>query len=427
LVPPFATAVAAVVLLGFSNGGYEAATWSLGTLAALAVGAGALVVTQQVDLSRREWLYLALLVALLVWTGLEAARPGAATRGVPELERDALYVAVAWSALLALRPANVAAALSGALAGIVVVVGSGLVTLLLPAHIRADSLEGRFLFEPLGYANACGILAVLGILLAVGLAARAASLTLRAASAAALVPLVVALYLTGSRGAAAAAVIGVSTGLALDPQRRRLAEIAMLSSPLPALGVWLASLSHVTDPQLTTDDGARNGRILAAATILLVVAQAAGARRVLRDGRDSGRAALYALMPLCAVAVAATALKANGSLGDRHLYWRAAWNDVRAHRLLGSGPGSFGVEWLQRRTTPTAVQNAHNLYLETLAELGPVGLVLVVAVLAIPLAAAVRHRDSIGATAAAAYTAFVAHAAIDWDWQMPVVTVTALV
>src|SRR5207244_867680 len=169
LLPPFATGVAAVVPLGFSNGGYDGKTWSLGTLAALAVGAGALVASQRLELSRWEWLFLVLLLALLVWTGLEAARLGAATRGVPELERDALYLAVAGSALLVLRPANVVAALSGALAGVVVVLGSGLVTLLLPARIRADSFEGRFLFEPVGYANACGILAVLGILLAVGL------------------------------------------------------------------------------------------------------------------------------------------------------------------------------------------------------------------------------------------------------------------
>ena len=67
--------------------------------------------------------------------------------------------------------------------------------------------------------------------------------------------------------------------------------------------------------------------------------------------------------------------------------------------------------------------DAHSLYLETLAELGLVGLGLLVLVLAPPLAGAFR-----GASAAAAggYVAFLVHAGVDWDWEMPAVTIAGL-
>src|SRR2546421_10963872 len=52
LLPPFATGVAAVVPLGFSNGGYDGTTLRLGTLAALGVCAGAHVASQRLLLSR---------------------------------------------------------------------------------------------------------------------------------------------------------------------------------------------------------------------------------------------------------------------------------------------------------------------------------------------------------------------------------------
>ena len=71
-------------------------------------------------------------------------------------------------------------------------------------------------------------------------------------------------------------------------------------------------------------------------------------------------------------------------------------------------------------------RDAHNLYLETLAELGPVGLALLLIALATPLAA-LRARPSSGHTAAgAAYAAFLVHAALDWDWEIPIVTLVAL-
>jgi hypothetical protein len=82
---------------------------------------------------------------------------------------------------------------------------------------------------------------------------------------------------------------------------------------------------------------------------------------------------------------------------------------------------------LHYRSVDSAVQDAHNLYIETLAELGPVGLILLITAFALPLRQ-VRTLTGVHAVPAVcgAYVAFLAHSAIDWDWEMPAVTSTAL-
>ena len=114
-------------------------------------------------------------------------------------------------------------------------------------------------------------------------------------------------------------------------------------------------------------------------------------------------------------------------LGDRPAYWRVAAEDFSQHRLLGSGAGSFADVRLDARPIPAYVRDAHNAYLETAAELGLVGLCLLLAVLAAPLvAAARRRRDPVIAIAAGGYSAFLVHLGLDWDWEMPVTVLAGL-
>jgi O-antigen ligase len=92
------------------------------------------------------------------------------------------------------------------------------------------------------------------------------------------------------------------------------------------------------------------------------------------------------------------------------------------------GAGRYEFEWLQRRTVPGKVRDAHSLYLETLAELGVTGLLLLSAALVAPLLAIrrARHRR-LAPFAIGAYVALLAHAGVDWDWELPVLMVTGLV
>jgi hypothetical protein len=106
-------------------------------------------------------------------------------------------------------------------------------------------------------------------------------------------------------------------------------------------------------------------------------------------------------------------------------YWRVAVDVAADHPIAGAGPGAFAVEWLRRRTIDERVRNAHSLELQTLADLGLVGLALLAAtVAAIALAArsVLRADRALAAGPAAAALTWALHAGLDWDWEMPAVT-----
>jgi tetratricopeptide (TPR) repeat protein len=85
------------------------------------------------------------------------------------------------------------------------------------------------------------------------------------------------------------------------------------------------------------------------------------------------------------------------------------------------------VYWLQERPLPTNVRDAHSLLLETLAELGPLGLALVLAIALVPLGAALRAKTTpLVPALAGAWAAYLAHASLDWDWEMPTLTLLGL-
>jgi tetratricopeptide (TPR) repeat protein len=107
--------------------------------------------------------------------------------------------------------------------------------------------------------------------------------------------------------------------------------------------------------------------------------------------------------------------------------WHEAWRDYRANPILGSGPGTFEQYWNKHRPIKLKLRDAHSLYLEVLAELGPVGLLLLVVALGTPLVAAfLARRHPLVPGVLAAYVAYLAHAGIDWDWEMGALTLFAL-
>jgi O-antigen ligase len=113
----------------------------------------------------------------------------------------------------------------------------------------------------------------------------------------------------------------------------------------------------------------------------------------------------------------------------RSSYYHVAWDEYRAHPVLGSGSGTFGRYWLEAPSyfRYGGALDAHSLYLEVLAELGPLGLLLVLAFLLYPLKSAVAARGAPGVpVAAGAAAAFIVHAGVDWDWELPAVVVAGL-
>src|SRR5581483_781042 len=108
---------------------------------------------------------------------------------------------------------------------------------------------------------------------------------------------------------------------------------------------------------------------------------------------------------------------------DRSAYWHVAIREARANAAVGSGAGTFADWWLRERQVPTSTREAHSLYLETLGELGALGLALVLAVATAPIAAAVRSREPV---VAAAVVAYAVGAAVDFHWELAGVTAPAV-
>jgi hypothetical protein len=112
---------------------------------------------------------------------------------------------------------------------------------------------------------------------------------------------------------------------------------------------------------------------------------------------------------------------------SRTAYWRVAGDEYTAHAALGSGAGTFDLYWVRDRPIGVGARDAHSLYIETLAELGPVGLLLLLGTLASPFLALRGRGVTLVPSLAGGYVAFLAHAAGDWDWELPTVTLAGLV
>jgi O-antigen ligase len=376
-------AVAAIAPAGAASGGYFATTWGWISLGLLLVVATALVFRPAVQLARVEVAFLGAVALLTAWVALSAAWSDSLPASVLETQRVLIYLAAVAALFCLGGRERLSAVLGGVLVAIVVLAVWALAG-------RVDGGDGP-LSGPLGYWNALGILAAIGILLAAGFVVAPGPSWRRAAAAAALLPLSLALALTSSRGALAAFIGAGAVGVAVHP----------------AL------------------DGRRRIVCAAAAGILLVAAgpalvRAGGPAQLADDVRDAVAA------PVAARGEQEESLlsvSANGRVD----YWRVAWHQAREHPWLGSGAGTFEVYWNRDRDTVYGTRDAHSLYLETLAELGPFGLLLLGVALAVPLVAFARVRRSpLAAGALAGYVAFLVHAGIDWDWELPAVTLPVL-
>jgi O-antigen ligase len=97
--------------------------------------------------------------------------------------------------------------------------------------------------------------------------------------------------------------------------------------------------------------------------------------------------------------------------------------------VRGVGSGGFAVAWLRERPILYAARDAHSLYLETAAELGLVGIALLLTFAGGVAASARRAFQGDPALAAgpiALVSAWAIHAGLDWDWEVPSLTLVAI-
>jgi hypothetical protein len=449
------------------DGGYFPERYGLAAVAFLLLLAVLLLLRDSVEWSRLDSALVGALVALTGWTALSAAWAPTASPPLQEAQRTLAYAAAALATLLIVRSGGLAPLAAGALGGITAVAAYALATRLAPGRLTEFApADGYQLAEPIGYWNALGILVVLGILLASWFAACAPPPIWRSAAAATIPPLATTLAFTFSRGAWLGFAAGLTALVALAPGRTRLVARLSALAPAPALAVVVSlRLDGLTERHATLAQARDDGLVLllvlgfTCAVAVVAVLAADALERRLDAPMWLPRAAGASLVTVAAIGVAAAVVAGGGpvdvvergydsftaplpgaaepQLGARLAslsgngradYWRVAWDVVGDEPLLGAGAGTYERAWLQHRPVAFPARDAHNLYLEILAELGPVGLALLAAALVAPLVGLMAIRRLPGAAAVgAAYLAFLAHAAVDWDWEVPAVTATAIV
>ena len=451
-----------VVVLAFASGGYLPSSYGVLLLGFALLLLTSVLVADDLVPDRRTRALTGGLAGLALWSLASWLWSAAAAWPVLEAERGLLYATAAAALVLVLTRERIPSLVAGIVAGTTAVALYSVATRLFPEELgsRGDTVGGYQLAAPIGYWNALGMLLVFGLLLGSGLALRQET-RLRVVAGAALVPLGVALYFTFSRGALLALLAGVVVFLVLDG-RAALGLPALAIAP--AAAIILASRSPaLTRAGETLEAVQTQGQrlawqlgVLAGAGALLTRCLHRAAPRVHVPMPSVRRLAVAAAIVVAALALAALvreggpsaaadrALQAfrqepppvSGSLDRRLLsasghgradYWRVAAGMVEREPLLGEGAGSFERRWTEERTAANNARDAHNLYLETLAELGPVGLALLLIALGAPLTGLGQARhDALGPAAAAALVAFLVHAAVDWDWELPVLVLPAL-
>jgi hypothetical protein len=458
-----AAALGVVGALAFDAGGYFPTAYLTGGAVALAALGLLLVVhLPRFALSTHALMGLGTLALLAAWTGLSAAWSPAPDAALADLQRDLLYVALFGLGLVAAGSGR-HAVLVGRLvfAVIVLVVGAGLLSRLAPDLVPTDAvspavaaLTGDRLGYPLSYWNAFGALAAVGVVLGAGLGSDPrAAVALRALCGAAVVPLAVAVYLSLSRGAWLAMMVGAIVLVALGAHRGSLLLTTAVTGVAAALAI------------VRVNHGGSLGAVVlltaASGAVIAVIAAGRASPNMMQALRRVVRPLLIAAAGLAlVVAFAAYVVKADAVEGraDRGLrstghFVSRQWQDFlrpttgveqgSARLTTAKGTRSdlyrvafdgFEVRWMQHRRVYEAVRDAHSLELETLGELGAVGGLILLAFLGTLMWAAVRSRvrraalpRAHAAAVGAACSVWVAHSAVDWDWQMPALTGCVLV
>ena len=337
-------------------------------------------------------------------------------------------------------------------AGTLIAIGYGVSERLLPGVLhfaRSVSAQGR-LEQPLTYWNAMGELAALGFVLSARLAGDSARAGwLRTTAAAGSVPLALGLYLSFSRGALFACVAGLVALAVAAPRAGQLRAIGLVVVTGVIVSAAVSPLDGVTSLRGGLGTREWQGAVALGVLVVLTAAAAVGRLALAQPDRDTvlrmpRRAPWIALGIICAGLAIAIIVGAHEGTSaplsaganrlvtlqsNRYAYWRVALKAFGHEPLHGVGAGGWSVWWLRYRTVNEFAQDAHSLPLQTLAELGLVGFGLLLAFLGGVLGAArvaYRRAPGLAAGAIAGCVVWLAHSPLDWDWQMPAVTLVAI-
>jgi hypothetical protein len=389
-----------------------------------------------------------------------------------ETNRTLSYLATfaAGLALGRLVPGRWTSLLNAVALSATVICGWALLSKVFPAWLAPDETLGR-LRIPFDYWNSVGLAAGLGLPPMLWLAARRSG---HAAVNALAWPgtgiLVATLMLSFSRGALVAVVLGLGLWIVLVPLRMRvlvvLAGTLVATVPLIAWAFAQEGLAKDLMPMaVKADAGQAFGALLLLLLITLLIAGLAvgflSAHRPpsARSQRRAQRTVIGALLVVPAIAVLmlanapggidgqvskawkqATDPAVSGPANDpsrltatssgRARYYREAIKINELNPALGTGAGAYGTVRNRFRVDTRKVGHAHSYVMQTLADLGWVGLAISLVAAFAWLWAAMRvlglrlrdrglHWDAerVGVAALACVAlVFGIHSAIDWTW-----------
>lgn len=427
---------------------------------------------------------IGLLACYAAWSGASLAWSVAPDQTWIELNRLLMYVVVLWLAVAvgASQPRAIELAGKGFLGVVVAVTLYALGQKVLPGlhvpgvfDLNQTGLLPR-LQEPFGYWNALALFVAMGVPIAIALSLdrlRTARARLSALACAELMLLTIGL--TYSRGGVLALVAGTIIGVALAGDRLRwllwLTVVCVATVPPLVFGLSAHSVTGVHVPLSTREQG--GAELLGVLLVSLLALWFAGSRLIdvedrVRVGperaRRIGRLLLLAAGVAVVCAVLAVAVSSRGFTGtfshawnsftttrsasvydphrflsadseNRWVWWKEAAGAFSDQPLRGWGAGSFGVVHLLYRHDALSVQNSHSFPLQLLADTGIVGALLGLGAWALLIVGGVRgvrrHGLAPGRPLAAALFAgavmYAVHALYDWDWDIPGITLPALV
>jgi O-Antigen ligase len=431
-------------------------------------------------LSRTPLVVGGLLAAFAGWTLASTIWADSAENAYNEFNRAALYLGIFLVAALAGARSGLARWSDGLALGIVATAGLAFFTRCFPdvilteKNLRGLPLDFTRLSYPLEYWNGLAIFVGLSFPLLLRLALGSARDLPRMLALAPFPLLGAVIFLTSSRGGAATAAVGTLALLALAPSTRAL-EAVVLAAAGTAAGILIVDQYGVlvNDPGLrAAGEGHRAfafvgaaclgtallaylsfryvsprlepriarvrplGRLLAATALVVLVVAGIVAAHPVRLFDNFTQPPAYALdkqtLPRGKNPIRRHLLS-SGSSG-RWQEWGAALREFESAPVVGRGAGSYEAWWARKGTLKGFVTDAHSLYLETLGELGIVGFVLIVGAFLVTLIAGVRgvlassgERRLTLAGLSAAFFAYAFAAAVDWMWEMTVVSVVGIV
>ena len=334
-----------------------------------------------------------------------------------ETGRTFAYLALFGAAVAVGRVAPRAAPslLLALLIGAVVPVAFALASRIWPGALAENEVSNR-LGQPFDYWNALGCVAAMAVPIALWLGSRkTGSSTARMLAYPAMGACVLAILLTQSRGAAAAAAVGAIIWFALVPLRLRSLPVLLAPTAAAAgVAVWALSkdpFSKSLQPLSAKQDvagefGALVFLMLALLVLVGAAVEATGARRVpagrARGGRGVVAGAAACLVPLAAFPSVAFRDRGIGDRFDeltsetkvapqegggrvfaasssRGKYWREAFHVFDGRTLDGVGAGAFAYARLRHRTDASVTRHAHGWIPQTAADLGILGLLVTTA------------------------------------------------